>query len=90
MLSRWVPQRFGYKFEAQPSPALGKQVAVAWLEATGERPSLAANPARPGPFARIARKCLEIVGASHADVVGLINELNRRRKIKRWPVRHQN
>jgi hypothetical protein len=63
---------------------------VAWLEATGERPSLAANPARPGPFARIARKCLEIVGASHADVVGLINELNRRRKIKRWPVRHQN
>jgi hypothetical protein len=63
---------------------------LAWLEATGERPSLAANPARLGPFARMARKCLEIVGASHADVVGLINELNRRRKIQRWAVRHQN
>jgi hypothetical protein len=30
MLSRGVPQRFGYKFEAQPSPALGKQVARPW------------------------------------------------------------
>jgi hypothetical protein len=64
---------------------------LAWLEATGERPSLAANPERPGPFARMARKCLALVGAGHADVVGLINELNkRRRKIQRWPVRHQN
>lgn len=64
---------------------------LTWLEATGERPSLAANPERPGPFARMARKCLALVGAGHADVVGLINELNkRRRKIWNRPVRDQN
>jgi hypothetical protein len=62
---------------------------VAWLEATGERPSLAANPARPGPFARMAKECLKLVGAGHADAVGLINEVNRRR-IQSRPVRHQN
>lgn len=62
---------------------------VAWLEATGKQPSLAANPARPGPFAQIVGKCLELVGASHADAVGLINELNRRR-IQSRLVSHQN
>jgi hypothetical protein len=56
---------------------------VAWLEATGKRPSLAANPKRPGPFARMAAECLRLVGAGHADAVGLINELNRRRIIQR-------
>jgi hypothetical protein len=58
-----------------------------WLESAGERPSLAANPERPGPFARMAAECLRLVGASHADTVGLINELNKRRKMK-TPVSH--
>jgi hypothetical protein len=62
---------------------------AAWLESAGERPSLAANPERPGPFARTAAECLRLVGASHADPVGLINELNRRR-IQSRLVRHQN
>jgi hypothetical protein len=31
---------------------------IAWLEATGKSPSLAANPARPGPFARMAKAAL--------------------------------
>jgi hypothetical protein len=62
----------------------------AWLEATDKLPSLAANPARPGPFARMAAECLRLVGASHADTVGLINELNRRRKIQGGPGGHQN
>jgi hypothetical protein len=53
---------------------------VAWLEATGERPSVAANSARPGPFARMVQQCLKLVGANHADAVGLINELNKRRR----------
>jgi len=53
---------------------------IASLEATDKRPSLAANPARPGPFVRMVRKCLKLVGAGHADAVGLINELNRWRK----------
>jgi hypothetical protein len=61
----------------------------AWCEATGKRPSLAANAERAGPFAQMVRKCLALVGAGHADAVGLINELNRRR-IQSRPVRHQN
>jgi hypothetical protein len=61
---------------------------LAWLEATGKRPSVAANPTRPGPFARMAAECLRLVGAGHADTVGLINELNRRRK--KPPVNYQN
>jgi len=48
---------------------------TAWLEATGKSPSLAANPARPGPFARMAKEAFVLVGASHADAVGLINDL---------------
>jgi hypothetical protein len=63
---------------------------LAWLEATGKPPSLAANAERLGPFARMVRKSLELVGAGHADAVGLINELNRRRKIQSRIVRHQN
>src|SRR5262249_49154120 len=63
---------------------------VAWLAATDKRPSLAANPKRPGPFARMVRKSLELIGAGHADAVGLINELNRRRRIQKRPVTHQN
>jgi hypothetical protein len=60
---------------------------IGWLEATGNRPSLAANPDRRGPFARMVRECLELVGAKHADPVGLINELNERRR-KKPPVRY--
>jgi hypothetical protein len=61
---------------------------TAWLEATGEPPSLAANARRPGPFTLMVREALRLVGGGHADAVGLINELNRSRKIP--PVRHQN
>lgn len=60
---------------------------LAWSEAINEKvkegelmPSVAANSARPGPFARMAGECLKLVGADHADVIGLINELNRRRR----------
>jgi hypothetical protein len=65
---------------------------LAWLEASGTKPNLAANRALNreirGPFARMAAECLTLVGASHADAVGLINELNRRR-IQSLPCRYQ-
>jgi hypothetical protein len=70
---------------------------LTWLEATGVKPALSANAAsltataeRAGPFIKMAKECLELIGATHADVVGLINELNRRRKIMTGPVRPQN
>jgi len=65
---------------------------LAWLEANGAQPNLAANRALNreirGAFARMAAECLRLVGASYADPVGLLNELNRRR-IRNRPVRHQ-
>jgi hypothetical protein len=55
---------------------------LAWLEALGKRPTATVNPSRSDrPFANLVRECLRLVGASHADAVGLINELSRRRKM---------
>jgi hypothetical protein len=52
---------------------------LAWLEAVGKPPTATVNPSRPDrPFANLVRECLKLVGA-HADAVGLINELHRRR-----------
>ena len=63
----------------------------AWLETSGAKPNLAANRALNreirGAFARMTAECLRLIGASHADAVGLINELNERRR-KKSPVRY--
>lgn len=86
------PNRHSPKRAAERNFVMHLQLA--WLEATGNAPSLAGNSARPGLFVRMVRKCLELVGAGHADAVGLINDLNRRRKKRRKmqcrSVRHQN
>ena len=62
---------------------------IAYLEATGKQPSLTANPARPGPFARMVQACLDQVQAS-ANAVELLNELQRRRKDKQAALSGQN
>jgi hypothetical protein len=52
----------------------------AWLEAVGKPPTATVNPSRSDrPFADFVRECLKLVGAKHADAVGLINELHRRK-----------
>jgi hypothetical protein len=55
---------------------------VAYLEATGMPPPLTANPARPGPFARMVQTSLDKI-APGANAVEMLNELHRRRKLKR-------
>jgi hypothetical protein len=55
---------------------------LAYLDATGEPPSLTANPKRPGPFARMVQHCLDEVHAS-ANAGALLNELQQRRKGKK-------
>jgi hypothetical protein len=55
---------------------------VAYVEATGEQPSLTANANRPGPFARMVQACLDEIRAG-ANAVELLNELQRRRKGKK-------
>jgi hypothetical protein len=54
---------------------------LAWEEATGEAASATVNPLRPGPLARFVGECLRLVGAGHADPVGLINDLDEQRWI---------
>ena len=53
---------------------------IAWFDATGEEASRTVDPGRPGPFARMVRECLILVGAGHADAIGLLNELNQIRR----------
>jgi hypothetical protein len=84
-----VPDKHPAKREAERRFVMNLQLA--WLEATGEKPALTARRGVLGPFARLACECLKLVGASHADVVWLINELQRRRKAvrrqlpRKWP-----
>jgi hypothetical protein len=80
------PRRHVPKRDAERNFIMWLQIA--WLEATGAPPGLAANARRPGPFTLMVREALKLVGGGHADAVGLINQLNRSRKIS--PVRHQN
>jgi len=72
-----------------PSPHFARREAeldlvtslqISFVEATSRMPALTAHHDSPGPFARMAQKVLVLVGATHADAVGLINELNRRRR----------
>ena len=57
---------------------------IAWLDATGEEATRTVDPRRPGPLARMVKKCLVLVGAGHADAVRLLNELNQiRRELSR-------
>ena len=58
------------------------RLELAYLEATGMPPPLTANPARPGPFARMVQTCLDRI-ALGANAVEMLNELHLRRKLKR-------
>ena len=60
-----------------------QMLSTAWLEAVGSPPARTARHGDAsrdlGPFARLVRKCLDLVGAWDADAVELINEVDRRR-----------
>jgi hypothetical protein len=71
-------QRSPPKREAERQFIINLQLA--WLEATGVPPSKAVNRDRPSPFAQMAAQCFKSVGAAHADVFGLINNVNRLRQ----------
>ncbi len=78
------PQRHFPKREAERT--LVMWLRIAWLEATGKEAPLTTDPRRPGPFARMVQECLRLLGAAHADAVGLLNMLNQaRREMRRRP-----
>jgi len=69
------------KREAERNLIINLQIG--WFEAVQEQPSVSVNRQRPSPFAKMAAECFKLVGAAHADVFGLINSVNRRRRIKK-------
>jgi hypothetical protein len=52
-------------------------LAAAYRDAVGQLPARTADSRAPGPFARMVRQCLRLVGAANASAVELINELHR-------------
>jgi hypothetical protein len=79
-LRRHVPKR-------EPERNFVMNLQTVWLEATGRNPPLTARHEDDsrfvGPLARVAKKCLDHLGARHVDVVQQINQLNRHRVRKR-------
>jgi hypothetical protein len=75
------PRRHFSKRDAERNFVMWLQVV--WLEATGKAPPHTARQQDPGrglgPFGALAKECLEMVGAGDANVVELINELERQR-----------
>jgi hypothetical protein len=56
------------------------RLSTAWYKATGKRPPRTARRAGDsrdiGPFARLVRECLRLVGAGYADPIALINQMS--------------
>jgi hypothetical protein len=77
------------KPQPRPSRRKAELNLVMWLEeayyrATG-KPTITANPGLkpPGPFTRLAQAVLDRVAGPGVSAVDMINELQRRRKLKR-------
>jgi hypothetical protein len=86
-----TPERISHPAKREAERQFVMRLQIAWLEATGELPALSANPGHLGPFARMVRECLRLVGAGYdesgkhpksadAAVADLINEVNKRRR----------
>jgi hypothetical protein len=69
------PQRHFPKREAELTFVMW--LRIAWVEATDKEAPRTTDPRRPGPFARMVKECLRLVGSPHADAVGLLNKLNQ-------------
>lgn len=56
-----------------------ERISIAWGKSTGKTPPRTARRVDAGrglgPFARLVKECLRLVGASYADPVALINEV---------------
>jgi hypothetical protein len=61
-----------------------KRISIGWCKTTGKEPPRTARRRGAerdiGPFARLVRECLRLLGASYADPVALINEVANERK----------
>jgi hypothetical protein len=82
----FAPERIKRPTKREAERQFVINLRLAWLETTDTNPTATVNPARSDrPFASFAQECLTLVGAPYADAVGLINELNRRRKASENP-----
>jgi hypothetical protein len=81
----FVPVLYAPKLHKHPPKRKAERDFVMWLqvaytEATGQMPPLTAHHDNPGPFARMAKECLKLIGMPAADAVELINKLQGQRK----------
>jgi hypothetical protein len=77
----YAPERIGHPPKREAELRFAMHLRLAWLEATGKRPTATVNPGSPDrPLVEMLRECLRLVDAKHADAVELINQLQRRRR----------
>jgi hypothetical protein len=78
--SLYAPERISHPPKREAERWFVMHLRLAWLEATRKPPTATVDPGSPDrPLAEMLQGCLELVGAGHADAVGLINDLHKRR-----------
>jgi hypothetical protein len=76
----YAPQKQSHPRRRAPERTFVMWLQVAYLDSVGTAPALTASAERVGPFARMVRDCLRLVGAPEADAVGLINDVHAMRR----------
>jgi hypothetical protein len=77
----WAPGVSVGRTKNEAARELVMWLAVAWREATGSKPSLSAHRDKPGPFVRLVKAVLIVVGARHVDAVELVNRYGKQHKL---------
>ncbi len=82
---RWSERTQGYTVRGRPPREtelvmLCMHLGDAYWRATGKMPPRRANPRTPGPFLRLVREVLRMVGAAHIDAAELVEASYGRRQ----------
>jgi hypothetical protein len=73
----WVPEMNRHPEIRSAERTFIMWLQVAWAEATGTTVPVTAHHYYAGPFAKLAKKALSLMGAPYADAVQLINDLEQ-------------
>jgi hypothetical protein len=81
----FIPELYAPKLQKRQQKRKAERDFVMWMQlaylnATEQSPPHTAHHVNRGPFARMVKRCLQLVGAQAADAVELINALQWQRK----------
>jgi hypothetical protein len=76
--SYYAPEKTRHFPKTVAEDQLIMHIAITWCDVTGKMPPKVVNPQGPGPFARLVRECLQLLG-SNASAAKLINKYGQRR-----------